>query len=142
MPSFSDITELETLILEIVESQSATPKQMFQIRQYYMHAKEMHAQGNILLAREIMRVISGIPAEIQGLVEYHFKSTGYAEALLFASGEQIIMQPVKSAPEPYRKVIKTELVKKQNEEVDKGDGDNEIFREDLAKKEVASFDDF
>ncbi len=142
MPSFSDITELENLILEIVESQSVSPKQVFQIRQYYMHAKEMHAQGNIQMAREIMRVISGIPVEVQDLNEYHFKASGYADALLFDSGGRAVIQPIRSESEPYRKVIKTEPLKKQNEEADKSGGDNEIAREDLAKKEVASFDDF
>lgn len=140
MPSFSDITELENLILEIVESQSVTPKQVYQINQYYMHAQKLHAQGNVPLAREIMCVISGIPEEIQGGSEYHFKASGYADALLLAGEGQSVMQPIKTRTEPHQKVVQPEPLKEQNEETDKGSEDNEISREDLVKKEVASFD--
>lgn len=106
MPSFSDINELEKLILDIIDAQSVTQKQIFQIGQYYKHAKEMHSQGNISLATEIMRAISGVPADMQGLTEYHFKATGYAEALLFVSRSSAIVSTVKTESE--RKVVTSE----------------------------------
>jgi hypothetical protein len=142
MPSFLDVTELENLILEIVESQSVTPKQVFQISKHYMYAKEMHAQGNIPLAREIMSMISGVSAEIQGLVEYHFKASGYAEAL-FAGNPISAISPAKTDTEPDRRGAKPETAsRQQNEETDKGNGDKEVIPVDLGKKGIASFNDF
>jgi len=140
MPSFSDVTELENLILEIIDAQSVTPKQVFQIRQYYMHAKEMHAQGNISLAMEIMRTLSGLSKEIQDLAEYHFKATGYAEALLFTGSSVATVLSVKTNPEPERKVGKPEPAStQQKEETDEGD-EKRFSPESFGKKETASFD--
>lgn len=142
MPSFLDITELERLILEIVNTQSITPIQLFQIRQYYMQAKEIHAQGNLPQARDIMRVISGVPVELPDLAEYHFKATGYAEALLFAGDTMSSVFSAKSDLELVQSSVKSEPASRKQAEDTAEDAETTISSEVFGKKEEAPFDDF
>jgi len=141
MPSFSDANELQNLILEIIETQSVTPRQVFQIDQYYNLAKEMHSQGNISLAMEIMKAIAGIPVTMQGLIEYQLRAKGYVEALLFAVRSTVSIAHVKTEQIPAR-VIQFESVSSQKEEAGEANKDGvpvEIFS---APRRPPSFDEF